>query len=190
MGGAFDPIHIGHLLAAEAAREQHELDEVWFMPSHIPPHKHQAGLTGEQRLEMVNVALEGHPTFRSLDLELSRGGISYTIDTIRQLKQLHPDHVFYFIIGADMVNYLPKWESIEQLVKMITFIGLRRPGSPLELTQLPLYIQDNVLLAQMPLIDISSSLIRERIEEGKSVRYMMPDKVYDYITRSGAYEVH
>lgn len=189
MGGAFDPIHLGHLLAAEAAREQHGLDEVWFMPSHIPPHKHQAGVSGEQRLAMVKAAIQSHPHFRPLDIELRRGGVSYTVDTIKELRGEHPDLELYFIIGADMVNYLPKWEGIDELTDMITFIGLQRPGSFLELDTLPPFIQEAVLLADMPLVDISSSLIRKRISGGHSVRYMVPETVYDYIVRSGLYGI-
>lgn len=190
MGGAFDPIHLGHLLAAEAAREQYALDEVWFMPSHIPPHKSKSGVSGQERLEMVAAAVRSHPDFWTLDIELKRGGVSYTIDTIRELKQLHPDLEFYFIIGADMVNYLPKWEGIEELVTMLRFIGLQRPGSFLELDLLPSFIQDAVLLADMPLVDISSSLIRKRRASGHSVRYMVTEEVYEYIVRSDLYAVH
>jgi len=190
MGGAFDPIHIGHLLAAEAAREQYALDEVWFMPSHVPPHKSKSGVSGEERLEMVAAAIRGHADFKTLDIELKRGGVSYTIDTIRELKQLHPDLEFYFIIGADMVNYLPKWEGIEELVTMLHFIGLQRPGSFLELDLMPSFIQDAVLLAEMPLVDISSSLIRKRRAAGHSVRYMVTEEVHEYIVRSGLYAVH
>ncbi|GIP48302.1 Nicotinate-nucleotide adenylyltransferase [compost metagenome] len=187
MGGAFDPIHLGHLLAAEAAREQYHLEEVWFMPSHIPPHKHQAGVSGQQRLEMVEAAIASHPAFKPLDIELRRGGVSYTVETIREIRSLHPDLEFYFIIGADMVNYLPKWEGIEDLAGMLSFIGLQRPGSFLELDALPPFIQEAVQLAEMPLVDISSSLIRSRLSAGRSIRYMVPDVVYEYMTRSGLY---
>ncbi|MCA1292911.1 nicotinate-nucleotide adenylyltransferase [Paenibacillus sp. alder61] len=187
MGGAFDPVHLGHLLAAEAAREQYGLEEVWFMPSHIPPHKHQAGVSGKQRLEMVEAATRANPAFKPLDIELRRGGVSYTVDTIRELRREHPDLDLYFIIGADMVNYLPKWEGIEELTGMLKFIGLQRPGSFLELDALPDHIQQAVHLADMPLVDISSSLVRKRLASGKSVRYMVPDEVHEYIVRSGLY---
>ncbi|AWB46990.1 nicotinate-nucleotide adenylyltransferase [Paenibacillus sp. CAA11] len=190
MGGAFDPIHCGHLLAAEAARDQYKLEEVWFMPSHLPPHKEKAGVSGQQRMDMVKAAIESHPAFKPLDIELVRGGISYTIDTIRELRGLHPELDFYFIIGADMVNYLPKWEGIEELVRLLTFIGLQRPGSMLELDTLPEAVQSAVLLADMPLVDISSSLIRARLRQGRSIRYMVPEPVYDYMMRSGIYGIH
>ncbi|GJM72336.1 hypothetical protein HMSSN036_45520 [Paenibacillus macerans] len=159
------------------------------MPSHIPPHKHRAGVSGKQRLEMVEAAIQGHPAFKPLDIELKRGGVSYTVDTIREIRGQHPDLDLYFIIGADMVNYLPKWEGIEDLAGMLTFIGLQRPGSFLELDALPPFIQEAVRLAEMPLVDISSSLIRSRLAQGRSVRYMVPDSVHDYMTRSGLYGI-
>ncbi|WP_223067197.1 nicotinate-nucleotide adenylyltransferase [Paenibacillus caui] len=190
MGGAFDPVHIGHLLAAEAARDQYDLEEVWFMPSHLPPHKARAGVSGEQRLELVKAATQSNPAFLPLDIELRRGGISYTVETMRELRAAYPEHDFYFIIGADMVNYLPKWEGIEELVTLLTFIGLQRPGSMMELDSLPDFIQSAVVLAEMPLVDISSSLIRSRLRKGKSIRYLVPDAVYESMLRSGVYGIY
>ena len=148
MGGAFDPIHLGHLLAAEAAKVQYGLEEVWFMPSHTPPHKHEAGVSARERLTMVKLATAANDNFKTLDIELKRGGISYTIDTITELKSIYPTFDFHFIIGADMVNYLPKWQGIHKLVEMLTFIGLQRPGSFLELDILPPYVQRAVKLSR------------------------------------------
>lgn len=190
MGGAFDPIHLGHLLAAEAAREQYQLEEVWFMPSHTPPHKHEAGVSAKERLTMVKLATSANPAFKTLDIELRRGGVSYTIDTVHELKRNHPTFDFHFIIGADMVNYLPKWQGIKELTGMLTFIGLQRPGSFLELDILPSYIQNAVKLADMPLVDISSSLIRRNIASARSIRYMVPESVYEYMIRGGLYGIH
>ncbi|SET89997.1 nicotinate-nucleotide adenylyltransferase [Paenibacillus sp. NFR01] len=187
MGGTFDPPHIGHLLVAEAARDAYSLDEVWFMPSHIPPHKQAAGATGAERLAMTEAALAGHPAFRILDVEIRKGGVSYTIDTVRGLQDLHPAHDFFFIIGADMVEYLPKWREINELAERLTFIGVGRPGTLLDLAQLPDYIASKVLLADMPLVDISSTVIRQRRAEGKSIRYMVPDAVLEFVQRSGLY---
>jgi nicotinate-nucleotide adenylyltransferase len=189
MGGTFDPLHIGHMLAAESARDSYQLDEVWFMPSHIPPHKDKAGATGEERLSMVSEAIKYHSSFRILDIEVRRGGVSYTIDTIEELKATYPELDFYFIIGADMVNYLPNWDRIEELSELLTFIGVGRPGSPIDLKALPSYLQSKVLLADMPLVDISSSDIREKAETGHSIRYMVPERVYDFIIRSGIYGI-
>ncbi|MFF2017378.1 nicotinate-nucleotide adenylyltransferase [Paenibacillus sp. NPDC058177] len=189
MGGTFDPPHIGHMLAAESARDTYGLDEVWFMPSHIPPHKHEAGVSGEDRLAMVQEAVKQHPSFRTLDLEVLRGGVSYTIDTIRELQTEHPHSEFYFIIGADMVEYLPKWQSIDELVQRLTFIGVGRPGTPLDLGSLPDHIAGRVTLADMPQVDISSTMLRQRAAEGRSIRYMVPDGVYEYVQRGGLYGI-
>ncbi|MEC0202520.1 nicotinate-nucleotide adenylyltransferase [Paenibacillus lautus] len=189
MGGTFDPIHIGHMLAAECARDAYDLEEVWFMPSHIPPHKEDAGVTGLMRLEMTAEAVADHPSFRSLDWEVKRGGVSYTVDTVRELRNTYPEHAFSFIIGADMVAYLPKWNRIGELAEMLTFIGLNRPGTKLSVDDLPDFLQKVVVTAEMPLIEISSTLIRSRAASGSSIRYMVPDRVYDYIVRSGIYGV-
>lgn len=189
MGGTFDPPHIGHMLAAEAARDSYDLEQVWFMPSHIPPHKHQAGASGEDRLAMVHHAVEGHEAFRILDREIVRGGVSYTIETMTSLQQEFPQYEFFFIIGSDMVQYLPKWREIEELVRRLTFIGVGRPGTPLDLAALPRYIADKVLLADMPMVDISSTLLRTRASEGKSIRYMVPEAVFHYVQRSGLYGI-
>ncbi|MET3940655.1 nicotinate-nucleotide adenylyltransferase [Paenibacillus sp. PvP094] len=187
MGGTFDPIHMGHLLAAEAARDSYALDEIWFMPSHVPPHKRGAGASGQQRLDMTEAAVQGVEQYEVLGIEMELGGVSYTIDTMKELWRRYPEHEFYFIIGADMVNYLPKWEQIEELAAKLTFIGVGRPGFQLHLDDLPEELQDSVLLAEMPLVDISSTAVRRRLAEGHSVRFMIPDAVHQYIVRSGLY---
>ncbi|WP_042203553.1 nicotinate-nucleotide adenylyltransferase [Paenibacillus camerounensis] len=189
MGGTFDPLHIGHMLAAEAARDSFSLDEIWFMPSHIPPHKHEAGASGADRLAMVKYAVEGDQSFGILDWEIVRGGVSYTIDTVRRLRQEYPQHEFYFIVGADMVEYLPKWHGIHELVELLTFIGVGRPGTPLDLSALPDFISGKVLLADMPQVDISSTMLRSRAAGGRSIRYMVPEQVYEYVQRSGLYGI-
>jgi len=189
MGGTFDPLHIGHMMAAEAARDTYGLQEVWFMPSHIPPHKHEAGVSGEDRLAMVQEAVKNHEAFCTLDWEVVRGGVSYTYEPIRRLQEEYPHFDLYFIIGADMVQYLPKWNEIEELVQRLTFIGVGRPGTPLDLDALPDFIAKKVLLADMPLVDISSTMLRERAAAGKSIRYMVPEAVFDYVQRSGLYGI-
>lgn len=188
MGGTFDPIHIGHLIAAELACEQAELDEVWFMPTNVPPHKEHAPLaSAEQRLQMVKLAVDSHPYFRPLDIELRKGGISYTIDTVKLLREEQPGIHFSYIIGADMVQFLPKWYKIEELSSLVAFIGLMRPGYILDLEDLPAHIQQAVSLAEMPLIELSSTRIRNRKAKGQSIRYMVPDRVYEYIEENGIY---
>jgi nicotinate-nucleotide adenylyltransferase len=189
MGGTFDPVHIGHLIAAQHACEQAGLDEVWFMPTYMPPHKEQAPKASpEQRWSMVCLAIEEHSHFRPSDLELRKGGISYSIDTVTELLKQYPTYHFAYIIGADMVQYLPKWYKIDELVQKISFIGLQRPGYIWDMAMLPEAIRNAVLPVQMPLIELSSSLIRKRVSEGKPVRYLVPDRVYEYMVVNEIYE--
>jgi nicotinate-nucleotide adenylyltransferase len=188
MGGTFDPVHIGHLIAAQHACEQAELDEVWFMPTNIPPHKEVGSKTSpQQRWDMVCLAVEGHPRFRPFDMELKKGGVSYSIDTVIELQMKYPGIHFYYIIGADMVQYLPKWYRVDDLVKLITFIGLQRSGYTLDMSELPEAIRQALIIAEMPLIELSSTMIRQRQAEGKSVRYLVPDRVSEYIEVNGIY---
>lgn len=189
MGGTFDPVHTGHLLAAESARVAAGFDEIWFMPSYVPPHKTGApGASAEERLEMVRLAISGHPDFRASDLELRKGGTSYTYDTVELLAELHPQHKFSYIIGADMVMYLPKWYRINDIVRRISFVGLHRPGVELRLEELPEKLRSSVRLVTMPLVDISSTDIRRRRSQGLSIRYLVPDDVRIYIEGNGLYE--
>jgi nicotinate-nucleotide adenylyltransferase len=188
MGGTFDPIHIGHMLAATSALEGAGLDEVWFMPSNIPPHKPAAPkATASQRWDMVCLAVDGHPHFRATDIELQMGGISYSADTIGRLREKHPEIRFHYIIGADMVQYLPKWVRIEEIVSRIGFIGLQRPGTELQPGDLPVPIREAVTIVQMPQLDISSTAIRSRLAEGKSARYWVTDSVLAYMEENQLY---
>jgi nicotinate-nucleotide adenylyltransferase len=189
LGGTFDPIHIGHLLAAEAAREGAALDEVWLLPANVPPHK--AGGTpanAEHRWQMALAAAADNPFLQSCDLELRKGGVSYTIDTIMLLKERYPDINFSFIIGGDMVAYLPQWHRIDEICRLTRFIGLQRPGYPNAAEGLPEPLRQAVMMVHMPLVDISSTAIRERRRLGQSIRYQVTDAVYRYIEGNGLYE--
>ncbi|WP_172194042.1 nicotinate-nucleotide adenylyltransferase [Saccharibacillus qingshengii] len=190
MGGTFDPIHIGHLVAAETVREELGLDEVWFMPSHIPPHKAEAGFSGEERMRMVELAIGAQPAFRTLDIELTRGGVSYTADTMGELAEKYPEARFHFIIGTDMVNYLPKWERIEKLVELTRFAAVGRAGYELNSDVLPPSVASQIDYFDMPQLEISSTEIRERLKKGRSARYLVPEKVYDYLQRSGTHAAY
>lgn len=184
-GGTFDPVHYGHLIAAEQAREQAALDEVWFMSARIPPHKQRAGITEEKhRFRMVELAIDGHPAFHATNIELLREGPSFSYDTMQQLQQEHPDCRFSFIIGGDMVEMLPKWYRFEELVQMVRFIGLARPGAVYDQAAVSSY----VTFIEMPVWDLSSTLIREKVAAGKSIRYLVPDAVESYIKEQGLYE--
>ncbi len=189
MGGTFDPIHLGHMIAAERAREDCGLDEVWFIPSFVPPHKEQPpGANADERLKMVGLAIGDHPQFRIRDMEIRRGGVSYSVDTVRQLRADHPDHQFFYIIGADMVQYLPKWYKIEEILSSVRFIGLHRPGVDLGALPLPPAIESGLLMAEMPPIGVSSTEIRQRRMRRLSIRYLVPERVRQYIEEKGLYE--
>jgi nicotinate-nucleotide adenylyltransferase len=192
-GGTFDPVHHAHLLLAEQCREQCELDEVWFIPAGSPPHKGSIGISaGKQRREMLDFAVAGHPAFVIKDLELHREGPSYTVETLRQLKTTHPDDEFFLIVGADSVRDLHTWREPEAILEMATLIGVNRPNISLpdlsELTQkFGETILSKILWVTMPGIDISSTDIRKRIREKKSVRFMTPRAVEVYIHNNRLY---
>lgn len=189
MGGTFDPIHIGHLMAAEYAAEQAGIDEVWFVPTHAPPHKaHSPSASAADRLKMVELAIQGNSRFQVLDWEIRSGGISYSIETAKMLKKRYPDYDFAWMIGADMVQYLPKWHEIEKLSALIRFIGFARPGTAIDLSSLEEPMRSSVQLVSIPLMDISSTRIRERIRQGLSVRYMVPEEVLNYLKVRQIYE--
>lgn len=188
LGGTFDPVHYGHLLAAEAAREAAKLEEVWFIPTAVPPHKSHPGADAQTRIRMLEAAIAGYPEFRVEDIEIERQGISYTIDTVNALLEKHPERTFYWIVGSDMVRDLPNWRQPTELAERVTFVGLERPGTPGDDSELPSYIRRKLLRASMPPIGLSSTEIRHRRKEGRSVRFMVPDAVHDYILRNGLYE--
>jgi nicotinate-nucleotide adenylyltransferase len=185
MGGTFDPPHQMHLLIAQEALESCSLDEIWFLPTYDPPHIQGkvAQTSADDRAEMVRRAISGNDRFRISLVEIERGGKSYTVETVRELIKRFPDHQFYFILGADMVDDLPNWHGIEELRRMTSFIAFRRPGFP---AGNPAHAK--VTYIDMPLSDISSSLIRDRLREGRSCRYFMPDAVIDYIKGRHLYE--
>ncbi|EXX86196.1 nicotinic acid mononucleotide adenylyltransferase [Paenibacillus darwinianus] len=189
MGGTFDPIHIGHMVAAETAREAGGLDEVWFIPSAMPPLKNgEPSASGEQRLEMVYRAVDFQPYFRAMDIELERGGVSYSIDTVRELQALYPGRAFTYIIGADRLNDLGSWRRVEELAELVSFIGLERPGHLIDAASLPSFISGKLRIVQMPQLDVSSTDIRGRRAAGRSIRFLVPDKVYSFIIRNHLYE--
>jgi nicotinate-nucleotide adenylyltransferase len=182
LGGTFDPPHLGHLLIANDVQHCLNLDEVWFMPNRIPPHKQSESITStEHRIEMLNAALGERPSFLLQTIELEREGPSYTYDTILLLKENHPAIDFHFIIGADMVEYLPKWHKIEDLVKLVKFVGVKRPGYSIE-TAFP------VIEVETPQFEVSSSLIRQRVKGGRSSHYLVPEQVRRIIEEKKLYE--
>ncbi|MBU8879466.1 nicotinate-nucleotide adenylyltransferase [Bacillus sp. FJAT-29790] len=181
LGGTFDPPHLGHLIIANEVLNTMSLDEIWFMPNQEPPHKKKSNaIDDEDRVNLLKLAIQGHPNFKIELIELKRKGPSYSYETMKILKETHLDKQFYFIIGADMIEYLPKWYNIDELFDIVQFIGVRRPSYS---HQSPYPI----LYAEVPEINISSSLIRSRLKEGKTVRYIVPDSVRSYIKEKNLY---
>lgn len=175
LGGAFDPPHIGHLIIANEVRISLKLDEVWFIPSNVPPHKHPTKFAATDRVKMVELAIENEPTFRVNTIEMERKGKSFTIDTMQTLRKNYPHDEFYFIIGADMVEYLPKWYQIDELTKLVTFVGVERPGFTLHKSPY------HFIHVEVPFMDISSTFIRNRLEKREPITYFVPDAVAAYI---------
>lgn len=181
LGGTFDPPHLGHLVIAEETRLALDLEEIWFIPSYTPPHKKSARSSVEDRINMVNRAIEANPSFTLNTIEVERLGKSYTFDTMTALDNSYPAIDFYFIIGADMVEYLPQWDRIDELINLVTFVGVKRPGYHLKSTY-------PIVEVDMPLIDLSSTFIRNRLANRKSVHYLIPERVYSYIKEKQLYE--
>ena len=187
MGGTFDPIHLGHLVIAEAAREELALSEVIFIPA--PGRK---GAAAAPRLRLVQLAVEGNPFFRALDVEMRREGPSYSYDTLRDLVETHGESVdFYFIVGGDEISAILTWHRVAELFSLCHFVAARRKGSSLSLDEVRTHLGEEALsrirLVQAPELEISSTDIRRRLQEGRSIRYLVPEKVEAYIYKEGLY---
>jgi nicotinate-nucleotide adenylyltransferase len=188
IGGTFDPIHIGHLLIAEQARDHMELDKVWFIPTGQAPHKQGHHITAaKHRLAMVQIATEENSAFEVLDWEIKREKLSYTIDTINWAVNTYPTYQFSLIVGTDMVNNLPSWYQIDKLVQQVSIIAMHRPGVTFE--SLPEYIQEKVRWVEEAVeIFLSASQLRDHITSGRSIRYAVPSKVCRYIEEHQLYD--
>lgn len=182
LGGNFNPIHNAHLIVADQVRQQLGLDKVFLMPEYLPPHVDTKSTIDEKhRLKMVKLAIDSAEGLDVETLELERKGVSYTYDTMKLLIEKNPDVDYYFIIGADMVDYLPKWHKIDELVKMVQFVGVQRPKYKAG-TSYPLIWVD------VPLMDISSSMIRQFIKSKRQPNYLLPKAVLEYINKEGLYK--
>lgn len=194
-GGSFNPIHVGHLIVARSVAEQLALERVDFLPSAAPPHKRPLDLiAAEHRATMVRLAIAGEACFAASDIDLVRPGPTFTIDTIRQWKSAHPDCEPVWIIGGDSLVELPTWRDAGQLVDECRIVTATRPLE-CDLDWLPIEkalghsradrLREGVLTT--PVIDVSATGIRRRVGEGRSIRYLVPDAVADYIERHGLY---
>lgn len=195
-GGTFDPIHYGHLLLAETFREELSLDEVRFTPAAVPPHKQGDEITeADKRVEMLKLAVGGHSAFRVDTSELSRGGVSYTVDTLRRLREEHPDAQIYFLMGGDSLEEFLTWREPAEILKLaIPIVARRGSEAPLDWSHLRGVATEERLYEiqarqfAMPLIDISSTDIRRRRAAGRSIRYRLPRAVEEYILAQKVYD--
>lgn len=192
MGGTFDPIHYGHLVAAEEALVQFNLDSVVFMPTGVPATKGHGRVTPvEHRYLMTVIATAANPDFQVSRLEVDRPGVTYTVDTLRQLRAAHgPGTALYFITGADAVREILEWKDAEEVARLTTFIAATRPGYDLErfgaeLSSLP--AAPDVEFIEVPALAISSTDIRSRVAARRPVRYLLPEAVAAYIDKNGLY---
>lgn len=192
LGGTFDPIHTGHLALAEAVYQRLKLDTVIFIPACLPPHKlGQHYAPANDRLAMTELAVEDIGHFEVSDMEIRRSGISYTIDTIRELRVLYPEEELYFIIGADSVAQLYTWHYIQEMLYMAVFVGAGRPGyagvmDEVQRTLGPEAVE-RIMLLDTPEIDVSSTEIRKRIAAQESLAGLVPPAVEKYIYEHDLY---
>ncbi|HHU86213.1 MAG: nicotinate-nucleotide adenylyltransferase [Pelotomaculaceae bacterium] len=193
MGGTFDPIHYGHLVAAEGARYEFNLEKVIFVPAGRPPHKPNYKITDPwKRFAMTRLAVQSNPFFQVLPLEVERPGPSYAIDTVQEIALLNPGMQVYFITGADAVSEILTWRNTEQLLSICRFIAATRPGYRMDdmwekLNRLPVELKDNIFCMEVPALAISSSDIRQRLREGRPVKYLLPELVEEYIAKNNIY---
>jgi len=195
-GGTFDPVHLGHLVLAEQCREQGRLDEVWFVPAAVPPHKQALALTRfDQRVEMIELAIAGNAAFRVEPIEGDRPGPNYTADTLAELRRRHADSEFFLLIGSDSLADLPGWYEPRRIVEsagLLVMLRVQHPAPPPGELRRTLGLPESVPLRvewvqAPPLIDIASRDLRRRVAEGRSIRYLVPRAVEVYVHEKRLY---
>lgn len=190
IGGTFDPIHFGHLAIAEEARVALNLERVLFIPAAQQPLKHgQQSAPAQQRLEMVCLACASNPAFEVSPIEVERAGVSYTVDT---LEQLHAEYAakLCFILGADALADLPRWHRPADIATLAELVAVKRPRTHVDLA--PLFreiptLRDRVQVLEGPQLELSSTALRQRVASGRSLKYLTPDSVVEYIERHSLY---
>jgi len=183
LGGTFNPPHIGHLILAEEAKDKFNLDKIFFIPVYLPPHKDIPLAKAEDRLEMVKLSIKDNKSFECLDIEVKRGGKSFTIDTLKELKEKYPHDHLFLIIGSDLVKDFSSWDGYEEIIKIAKVLVARRK----DFTS----FKDNkfgFLFFDIIQVGISSSLIRERIKKGLSIKYLVRPEVEKFIKKRKIYQ--
>lgn len=185
MGGTFDPVHHGHLVAASEVAARFGLDEVVFVPTGVPSFKQDQDVTdAEHRYLMTVIATASNPRFTVSRVDVERGGVTYTVDTLRDLKDTRPGAELFFITGADAIEQILTWKDAEELFTMAQFVAVTRPGHTLSVEELPV---DRVDVVEVPALAISSTDVRARARAGQPVWYLVPDGVVQYIAKHQLY---
>jgi len=185
MGGTFDPVHHGHLVAASEVAARFDLDEVVFVPTGHPTFKQEQEVTvAEHRYLMTVIATASNPSFTVSRVDVDREGLTFTVDTLRDLKAQRPDAELFFITGADAIEQILTWKDAEELFTMAQFVAVTRPGHTLSVDGLP---GDRVHVLEIPALAISSTDVRERARAGQPVWYLVPDGVVQYIAKHRLY---
>ncbi len=193
LGGTFDPIHNGHLILAQTAREQFGLDEVWIMPAKTPPHKSDHQITeAAHRIEMTRRAIAGNPKFCLSLFEMEREGYTYTCETLSLLKEDYPDTEFFFIMGADSVFDFEKWRQPDKIAGLCVLLVANRSEEPDEellaqIDKIRREYKGDVRLLRIPALEIASHVLRDMVAAGSSIRYYTPDAVVRYIDEHHLY---
>lgn len=195
LGGTFDPVHTGHIEIAKSVLKQTGAEKILFIPSGNPPHKDEKTVTDKfHRLKMLNMAVEGQKDFVVSTIEIDREGKTYTIDTIRELREIFGDDVkFFFIMGADALHYIYMWKDFEELLKICSFAAVTRPGYRTAELEKDVDILTNkyggdIHIIEIPPVNVSSSEIRDNIKSDVSIKDMVNSNVYDYIVKNRLYK--
>lgn len=186
-GGTFDPPHIGHLLVAQTVCEAEKFDKILFVPANRPPHKNNISKV-EDRLAMLNIAIEGNPNFEISDMEINRGGVSYTIDTLKAMRSsvINEEDELFYLIGSDSLLELSNWKNPRGILKSCNVVVAIRPG--FRPSDIPAWILHRIQFANIPRFEISSSNIRTRWLENKTIRYLVTLPVWEYINQHKLYD--
>ncbi|ARU46585.1 nicotinate-nucleotide adenylyltransferase [Corynebacterium silvaticum] len=188
MGGTFDPIHHGHLVAASEVAARFDLDLVVFVPTGTSWQKEECDVShAEDRYLMTVIATASNPRFSVSRVDIDRPGATYTVDTLKDLQEQYPDAELFFITGADALGNILTWKNWERVLELATFVGVTRPGYVLKEDMLPLKYQERVELIEIPAMAISSTGCRRRAREGLPVWYLVPDGVVQYIAKRRLY---
>jgi nicotinate-nucleotide adenylyltransferase len=187
LGGSFNPVHYGHLIIAEEVYDQLQFDRVIFVPASIPPHKNNQELIApNHRYKMTCLSTLDNPHFEVSRVELDRPGISYSIQTVRELQRINPKAQISWIIGADLLLEITTWKDYDELLKLCHFIAATRPNYGL--AQVPEWLRQQVTIFPITSVDISSTEIRNRVKQGRSIKYLVPQSVEEYIYKHNLYK--